>query len=155
MLYLNRISTVSHNAEYLKATLRPDIYVKEAMQIILERKQKFPLKDIIIKDFKILRVFVSIVDEERFEMQQFIEEKEIFFKPANIHEERARCIKYPLGSVLAQVAVMYESEDIYDAESEEPLKNKKFLWCYEACISGHVDLAWQVVQMSDSPFTYI
>lgn len=178
-------STTSRDSELLKATVHPKIYraAKEACQIILEKKQKFILKDVRINDFKIVSVNVEVVDENIFETQQ-IEEEEISLssfsvpstddsdsvgqKKGDITNETIKSkadsdmpesIKYPLGSVLANVVVYYESEDIYEVVSKEPLQGdvnfqefelsntKRNFWSFSACISGHVDLNWQVVRI--------
>ena len=142
---------MSRDAELLKATVHPKIYraAKEECQIILEKKLKFRLKDVHIQYFMIVTVRTEVVDEDVYEMQQIQETREEADKPiaaVAADSDIPAAIKYPLGSVLAHVVVFCQSVDSYDVVSEGPMEK---LICTEvtfsACISGHVDTAWQVV----------
>ena len=128
-----------------------------------------------IKNFKIVSVDVEVVDEVVFELQEAQEmapssssatisaKAEHSSETANeikkVDSDIPQVIKYPLGSVLVHVVVFYESEDNYDVVSMESRKDnsnfqeyelsniKRNFWTFSACISGHVDLTWQLVRI--------
>lgn len=61
--------------------------------------------------------------------------------------------KYPVGSVLATVDVVFESDQLYEhCEDSSKPKVKRTIaskWSFQGCISGHVPLNWMIVSMKN------
>lgn len=151
----------AHAEELLQFALNPPLFklYMAAFREIEARDYKITLQDLVIKDTIIGAATTCIVDEEFYK-----EEEHTYNRLAEVLRSFATESKdlqfdsierrYPLGSVVANVDVIYDTEEIYlkidELKQEETIHRlNRTVVRFQSCISGQNELDW-VVTMMDS-----
>jgi hypothetical protein len=133
----------------LKAAVSPKLYKLLQLKLLQRIDPVSEASRDYIIDSESLKLKAIVMEHVETKL---IEGDECNLTTGNIVDEHS-LISYPVGSVLATIDVIFESEQLYEncEDPEKPLVKRivHSNWKFQGCISGHAPLNWMVIAMQN------